>query len=64
MAILAIERLPEDMKEIIALRSYQELSYEDISIILDLPVGTVKSRINRARLRTVEIVKEIKKEQE
>ena len=63
LVLQAIDRLPEDMKEIMHYRNFQELSYEDISIILDLPIGTVKSRINRARLRTIELVKEIEKEQ-
>lgn len=43
-------KMPEQEKEIIVLRDIQELSYEEISSILDLPLGTVKSRLNRARL--------------
>jgi RNA polymerase sigma-70 factor (ECF subfamily) len=33
------------------LRDIQELSYEEISKIIRVPIGTVKSRVNRARLR-------------
>lgn len=46
----AIAGMPEQEKEIILLRDIQELSYEEISDALDLPLGTVKSRLNRARL--------------
>jgi RNA polymerase sigma-70 factor (ECF subfamily) len=36
---------------VIILRDIQELSYDDISNIVEVPLGTVKSRINRARLQ-------------
>ncbi len=47
----AIEDLPFRFKQVIILRDIQELSYEDISSILRIPLGTVKSRVNRARQR-------------
>tara|TARA_B100000700_G_scaffold291191_1_gene349970 strand:+ start:37 stop:618 length:582 start_codon:yes stop_codon:yes gene_type:complete len=47
----ALNQLPQDFKTIIILRDLQELSYEDISRIVDVPIGTVKSRINRGRLK-------------
>ncbi len=46
--------LPLDFKTIIILRDIQELSYDEISSIVELPLGTVKSRINRARLKLYE----------
>jgi len=46
-----IEALPEKFKEVVILRDIQEFSYEEISNILKIPVGTVKSRVNRGRLR-------------
>jgi RNA polymerase sigma-70 factor (ECF subfamily) len=46
-----ITKLPRVFKEVIILRDIQELSYEEISEILKIPLGTVKSRVNRARLR-------------
>ena len=47
----AIENLPENYKTVIILRDIQELSYDEISNIISVPLGTVKSRINRARLK-------------
>jgi RNA polymerase sigma-70 factor (ECF subfamily) len=45
----SIDSLGEAEKEILILRDLQELSYEEISHILDIPLGTVKSKLNRAR---------------
>ena len=45
----AIEALPEDLRTAIALREMEGLSYEEIAEIMDCPVGTVRSRIFRAR---------------
>ena len=45
----AIEQLPEDLRTAITLRELDGLSYEDIAQIMDCPVGTVRSRIVRAR---------------
>ena len=47
----AINKLQDKFKEVIILRDIQELSYDDISLIVNVPIGTVKSRINRARLQ-------------
>jgi len=47
----AIDELSEKFKIVINLRDIQEMSYEDISSIVGVPIGTVKSRINRARLQ-------------
>ena len=45
----AIEQLPEDLRTAIVLRELEGLSYEDIAQTMDCPVGTVRSRIFRAR---------------
>lgn len=45
----AIEALPEDLRTAIVLRELDGLSYEDIAVAMDCPVGTVRSRIYRAR---------------
>ena len=47
----SIHKLDEHFKTVIILRDLEELSYEDISDIVGVPLGTVKSRINRARLQ-------------
>ena len=47
----AINQLTDKFKTVILLRDIQELSYEDISSIVGVPIGTIKSRINRARLQ-------------
>lgn len=45
----AIEQLPEDLRTAITLREMEGLSYEEIAVAMDCPVGTVRSRIFRAR---------------
>lgn len=45
----AIEELPEDLRTAFTLREFSGLSYEDITEVMDCPVGTVRSRIFRAR---------------
>jgi len=45
----AIEKLPEDLKSAITLRELEGLSYEEIADVMDCPIGTVRSRIFRAR---------------
>ena len=52
----SIFELEEDFRTIIILREIQELSYENISKILKLPLGTVKSRINRGKLKLRDIL--------
>jgi len=44
-----IDKLPEDLKMAITLREIEGMSYEEISSVMDCPVGTVRSRIFRAR---------------
>ena len=45
----ALESLPEDLRTAVTLREFDGLSYEDIADVMDCPVGTVRSRIFRAR---------------
>ena len=45
----AIRELPDDLRSAVTLREFDGLSYEDIADIMDCPVGTVRSRIFRAR---------------
>ncbi len=53
----AIDQLPEKYKTVIVLRDIEELSYEQIGEILRCPTGTVKSRVNRGRLRLQEMLR-------
>lgn len=46
----AVRSLPEIQRAMIAMYHFQSLSYEEIAEVLNLPIGTVKSRLNRARL--------------
>jgi len=47
----ALAALPADMREILVLREIQDLAYKQIAAVLDLPIGTVMSRLARARER-------------
>lgn len=57
----AINSLNEKFREVIILRDIQDLEYEEIAQITDLPLGTVKSRINRGRERLKELLSDIYK---
>ena len=54
----AISALPDDLKTAVTLREFDGLSYDDIAEIMDCPVGTVRSRIFRAREAIDKQVKE------
>lgn len=47
---LAISRLPDKLRTVLILRDIEGMAYEDISQVIKKPLGTVKSRLNRARL--------------
>jgi RNA polymerase sigma factor (sigma-70 family) len=54
--LAALDELPESDKEVLALCVWSELSYEDAAAALGVPVGTVRSRLARARARLGELV--------
>ena len=45
----AMEELPEELRTAIVMRELEGMSYEDISVAMKCPIGTVRSRIFRAR---------------
>ncbi len=49
----AIEGLPQDQREVLLLVCVEELSYKDAAAVLEIPIGTVMSRLARARLAIV-----------
>ena len=49
-----LDEIPENFRMAVVLRDFQELSYEEISTILEIPIGTIKSRINRGRIQLAE----------
>ncbi|MAS39953.1 MAG: hypothetical protein CMG16_02145 [Candidatus Marinimicrobia bacterium] len=56
----SLSELSEEFQIMIILRDFQELSYEEISKILEIPIGTIKSRINRGRIQLAEKMKHFK----
>ena len=54
----AVDRLPPEFREVIVLREFQGLSYKEISDVAGVPVGTVMSRLARARTRLQEALRD------
>jgi RNA polymerase sigma-70 factor (ECF subfamily) len=50
-----VRRLPRDMQDVLALCVWSGLSYEEAAVALGVPIGTVRSRLARARARLVEL---------
>jgi RNA polymerase sigma-70 factor (ECF subfamily) len=50
-----VAQLPDLERDALLLFVWEDLSYEEIAAALDVPVGTVRSRLNRARLRLREL---------
>ena len=57
-----LDEIPENFRVAVVLRDFQELSYEEISKILEIPIGTIKSRINRGRIQLSEKMKHFKEQ--
>jgi len=53
----AVEQLPDDFREVIVLREIEGLSYKEIAAVMRVPLGTVMSRLARARERLLAALK-------
>lgn len=53
----ALMKLPDEFREVVMLRDLQQLSYEEVTEITGVPMGTVKSRINRGRAQLQHLLK-------
>lgn len=58
----ALRKLPAEFREVIVLREFEELSYKEIAEVIQVPVGTVMSRLARARKRLAQLVSECRDE--
>lgn len=52
----ALSRLPEEFRTVVVLRHVADLEYEEIALALEIPVGTVRSRLARGRAQLSEIL--------
>ena len=55
-----IDKLSPDLRTCVILRDIEELSYQEIVTLLQIPEGTVKSRINRGRIELAKILRRMK----
>jgi len=53
----ALEQLPPDFREVIVLRELEGLSYKEIAAVVQVPIGTVMSRLARARERLLNVLR-------
>ena len=53
----ALEPLPSDFREVIVLRELEGLSYKEIAAVVQVPIGTVMSRLARGRDRLLHLLK-------
>ena len=52
-------QLPEDQRAVLILRDFQQMPYDEIARVLDVNEGTVKSRLNRAREKVKNILRDM-----
>ena len=55
----ALTRLSPELREAVILRDLQQLDYAEIQHVLEVPEGTVKSRINRGRIELAKILQQM-----
>jgi RNA polymerase sigma-70 factor, ECF subfamily len=56
----ALRRLPAEFREVLVLYEFEGWSYKEMASVLDLPIGTVMSRLSRARRRLQEAITEVR----
>ena len=54
----ALEQLPAEFREVLVLRELEDMSYKQLARVLEVPIGTVMSRLARGRKRLLEILRE------
>jgi len=58
----AIDRLPAELGQAVVMRDLQEMTYDEMATSLGIPLGTVKSRINRGRIELAKLLKRRRRE--
>ncbi|MFT5087789.1 MAG: RNA polymerase sigma-70 factor (ECF subfamily) [Candidatus Latescibacterota bacterium] len=53
-----VDQLPDSLRQVLILNSFEDLSYDEIAQILDIPIGTVSSRLHSARKKLLHQLKE------
>ncbi len=53
----ALARLPAEFREVVVLRELEELSYKEIAVVTETPIGTVMSRLSRARSQLAAVLR-------
>ena len=52
-----LDELPPHMKEVIVLCEFEEMTYEDAAVVLNVPIGTVRSRLHRAKAGLAQLLR-------
>ncbi|MGH9595224.1 MAG: sigma-70 family RNA polymerase sigma factor, partial [Edaphobacter sp.] len=52
----ALDQLPPHLREVLLLCDVEEMKYKDIALVLDVPIGTVMSRVSRARRALLQLL--------
>ena len=56
----ALDQIPDDQRDALLLHVWEDLSYDEIAVALDVPVGTVRSRISRGRSKLRELLADLR----